>query len=226
MQPKYLYLIAGLVLCFAYGCKQKQQNVNDLEYLSMIAKEIGNHDEAKMFAEQKAILSERINNLMWDSSSKFYYDKTLSGEFIKSKAISGLLPLFAGIPDKQREEILFTQVMDSTEWFTEIPFPSLSLKDQDYSLNMWRGGTWINYSYFIFRGLKRYNRIDAAQEVSRRIISKISGYYNTSGTIYEYYDPLAKTHPDLLPRKKVTGALHEFGWSAALYICFVNEQIQ
>jgi hypothetical protein len=200
--------------------------VNDLEFLSMIAKEIGNSDEAKMFAEQKAVLSERINTLMWDSNSNFYYDITLSGEFIRSKAVSGLLPLFAGIPDKKREEILFTQVMDSTEWFTEIPFPSLSLKDKDYSLNMWRGGTWINYSYFIFRGLKRYNRTDASREVAKRVIGRISEYYDASGSIYEYYDPLAKTHPDFLPRKKVIGALHEFGWSAALYICFVNEQFK
>jgi neutral trehalase len=197
--------------------------VNELEYLALIATEIGNNTDAKTFTGQKIVLADKINSFLWDKEDNFYYDKTLTGEFIKTKAVSGFLPLFAGIADKAKEEILYKQVMDTTQWLTAFPFPSLPLKDKAFNSNMWRGPTWINYSYFIYRGLKRYNHPVAAREVAERVILQISDYYNQSGSIYEYYDPLVKTHPDLLPRKKVIGALHEYGWSAALYICFVNE---
>jgi hypothetical protein len=200
--------------------------VNELEYLKLIATEIGNNADAKTFAVQKIVLTDKINSLMWDKEDNFYYDKTLTGEYIKSKAVSGFLPLFAGIAGKEKEEILFKQVMDTTQWFTAIPFTSIPLEDKAYNLNMWRGPTWINYSYFIYKGLQRYNRMDAAREVAKRVIDRMSEYYASSGTLYEYYDPLAKTHPDLLPRKKVFGALHEYGWSAAFFICFVNEIFQ
>jgi hypothetical protein len=200
--------------------------VNELEYLALIATEIGNNTDAKTFTDQRIVLADKINSLLWDREDNFYYDKTLTGEFIKTKAVSGFLPLFAGIADKTKEEILFKQVMDTTQWLTAFPFPSLPLNHKEFNSNMWRGPTWINYSYFIYRGLNRYNHPIEAREVAERVIRQISGYYNQSGSIYEYYDPVAKTHPDLLPRKKVVGALHEYGWSAALYICFINEQVQ
>lgn len=200
--------------------------VNELEYLALIAMEIGNNADAKSFTDQKAVLTHKINSLMWNKEDSFYYDKTLTGEFIKSKAVSGFLPMFAGIADKEKEEILYRQVMDTTQWFTAIPFTSIPLNDKAYNLNMWRGPAWVNYSYFIYKGLQRYNRMAAARNVAKKVIDGLTGYYINSGTLYEYYDPNAKLNPDLLPRKKVFGALHEYGWSAAFFICFVNEQFE
>jgi glycogen debranching enzyme len=198
--------------------------VNDLRYLSRIAKELKRpQEEIDSFVDKATSISEKTNELLWCREDSFYYDKTLDGKFIKSKAVSGLLPLFAKVAAAEEAAQLLPQVLDETEWFTAIPFPSLSLKDKDYDLNMWRGGTWINYSYFIYRGLINYGKLQESRETARRVINAITKGYCSGGTIYEYYDPNGQVHPDRLPRKKTVGCIHEFGWSSALFICFVNE---
>lgn len=198
--------------------------VNELEYLSLIASELGYKKDKIGFSKQRGALCKRLNTLLWCPEEKFYFDKTIAGNFIKTKAVSGFLPLFAGVADRGKEVEMIKQLTDSTEWMTPFPFPSVSLKEKSYNLNMWRGSTWINYSYFIYKGLKRYNHNEIAKEVAKRVINQVSNFYNDEGSVFEFYDPRCKKSPRSLPRKNNTGAINEYGWSAALFICFVNEE--
>jgi len=59
-----------------------------------------------------------------------------------------------------------------------------------------------------------------------RTVNSIVDWYKKEGSIFEFYDPLNKTSPKLLPRKKKYGAILEYGWSCSLFLRMVNELAQ
>ena len=197
--------------------------VNDYDYMSKIAREIGKKDEAESFLNKKDNLIDNINKYLWDENRGFYFDKYFSGKFSDVESISNFLPLFAKVADKHKADLLIAQLTDSTKWWTNLPGPSVSFQDQTFGSNMWRGPVWINYSYFNFIGLRNYGRDELAYRLLDRTINTIVEWYKKEGSIFEFYDPLNKTSPKLLPRKKRYGAILDYGWSCSLFIRMVNE---
>ncbi|MDQ7817992.1 MAG: trehalase family glycosidase [Melioribacteraceae bacterium] len=200
--------------------------VNDYNYIEKIASEIGDREAAFLYASKRKTLTKNINENLWDSSRSFYYDKYFDGTFSDVKGISSFLPLFANVADKQKADIIISELKVETLWWTDLPLPSVSLQDETFGSNMWRGPVWINYSFFNYIGLLNYGYREMAFELLKRNIEAITKWYFQEGTIFEFYDPLDVTSPKLLPRKKTFGAIYEFGWSSSLYIRMVNELIE
>jgi glycogen debranching enzyme len=200
--------------------------VNDYNYIEKIATEIGDREAASLYKSKKKILVRNINEILWDSSRSFYYDKYFDGTFSDVKAVSSFLPLFASVADKRKADLIISELKAVDLWWTDQPLPSVSLKDETFGTNMWRGPVWINYSYFNYISLLNYGYRDMALELLNKNIEAITKWYYQEGTIFEFFDPLNIKSPKLLPRKKTFGAIHEFGWSSSLYIRMVNELIE
>jgi hypothetical protein len=198
--------------------------VNDYYYMSEIAREIGKKNEAESFLKKKNSLIDNINKNLWDEDRRFYFDKYFTGKFSNVESISNFLSLFAKIADERKADLVIAQLTDSTKWWTNIPGPSVSLQDQTFGSNMWRGPVWVNYSYFNFIGLRNYGCNELAFRLLDRTINSMAEWYKKEGSIFEFYDPLNKTSPKLLPRKKKYGAILEYGWSCSLFLRMVNEQ--
>ena len=124
--------------------------------------------------------------------------------------IAALTPL--ALPDLPEEigHRLVAHLLDETEFFSEVPPPSVSLSDPGFSLRdtgafgqrrYWRGPTWVNTAWLCRLGLVRLGYDDAAGVLADRLTAAVA----RSG-LREYYDP----H---------TGAgmgAREFGWSTLI----------
>lgn len=122
--------------------------VNDMRYLAKIARELGKEDKAREWDELADERSRRINELLWDDETGFYYDNDPNGKLVKIKTEAGFTPLFAGVCNEKQAEALVKHLANPKEFWRPFPISSVSADEPTFCDNMWRGPTWINFNYF------------------------------------------------------------------------------
>ena len=60
---------------------------------------------------------------------------------------------------------------------------------------MWRGGVWLNFNYFIIRGLRRYGFDSLAQSLTETTLAAVNYWFGQTGGLFEFYDPMNQTEP-------------------------------
>ncbi len=201
----------------------------EMEYLSAMARVLGREEEAARWAERRARLVRALNERLWDEEAGFYFDRRVGGDLSPVKAVSGFLPMWAGVATAEQAARLVTHLQNPDEFWSAFPVPSVALNDPTHSEDMWRGSTWINTNYFIIQGLRRYGYMELAQALRERTLEEITRWYVTTGCIYEYYDCRQEKRPTGLLRKGAVGraggagfgVIQDYGWSAALFIDLV-----
>lgn len=207
---------------------------NEMEILARMAVVCDRFDEALQWREQAAALARLVNEKMWDEDTGFYYDVRADGTRLPLKTVVGFLPLWAGIASREQAGRLMAHLLDPREFAGEFPVPTVALDEPCFSDDMWRGPTWINMNYLIFRGLLHYGLIAEASDLRAKTLREIQRWYEATGAIYEYYDNFAKTEPGMLHRKGGVGkqggygvgTIRDYGWSAALYVALANEGVE
>lgn len=205
--------------------------INEMKCLTEMALLLSRYGEASSWKERATELSERMNGLLWDDKDGFYYDRTVDGEVVRLKAASGFLPLFAGAAQEHQAGRLLAHLQDPHEFWTAFPVPSVARNESCYSLDMWRGPTWLNIDLLIIEGLKRYGFDEPAAELTGKLLTAVEHWYGRLGSIYEFYDPDGQVPPPELDRKQrlrrgegMTN-VSDHNWSAACYLALAAEKI-
>ena len=206
--------------------------VLDTLYLSKIYELLGDQENASKWMKIHLETKDKVNELLWSEEDGMYYDRLFNGELTKVLTNSNFVPLFAGIPNKERAEKMMKVLFDETLLNTPASFASISKKDPRYSTDMWRGGVWINFNYFIIKGLKQYGFKKEADEVRNRTLEMIDKWYKKTGVVFEFYDPEDQISPFYCERKgkqpkvpdyrKHVHSIADFNWSC----CFAMLLIQ
>jgi len=197
--------------------------VLQLEALADFASRLGRTSEAAAHREQAAKLQSAIRDLLWHEEDGLFYDRDIrTGEFVRSRTIASLLPLWAGAPSPGQAERLLQAILDPEAFGTLMPLPSVALDDPDFSRDMWRGPVWLNVAYGVLQGLKRHGFHAEAGGLAWRLCDAVYSVFEKERQIYEFYDPTAHDTRSL-DRKKGnwwkaltlgTGPQREFvGWS-------------
>jgi glycogen debranching enzyme len=199
---------------------------NDCFYLSKIFAELNDQANASVWKTRAEETAQKINELLWNEEKGMYYDRYHKGEHNLTDTCASFLPLFCGIADERQAKMLAENLSDGKKFASALPVPSLALDDKRFSSDMWRGGVWLNYNYMIILGLKRYGYHELAEDIKAKTLDAVNKWYESSGCIYEFYDPFDKERPDRLVRKGVKQqdpdwrihmhAICDFGWSAAI----------
>lgn len=170
-----------------------------------------------------------INKNLWNESLGFYVDYDL--EHSRQSSIlssAGFLPLYCGAATPQQAAKLVQHLTDSETFGTSFRIPSIAKNNtSDYRKDMWKGPVWINMNCMILRGLERYGYHALATSIAQETIAELEKWYYHSGTFYEFYDDRQEDEPRKLERKgrsddgqyhPMHQVLHDFGWTAAIYI--------
>jgi glycogen debranching enzyme len=205
--------------------------VNELDHLSRIALQLQRETEAAQWQRRARELAALINERMWDEETGFYHDLRADGTLLSLKTAAGFLPMWAGIAGPERCARLVEHLRDEREFATAFPVPTVAADEPSFSDDMWRGPTWINVNYLIWRGLVRNGFAADARGLREVTLREIQRWYEQTGAIHEYYDCLGKTAPGRLHRKGGVGSrggygvgtIGDYGWSAALYVSLARE---
>ncbi len=201
--------------------------VNDCRCLSEIFSIIGESERSQKFKNIADKTAGLINECLWDENTGAYCDRTFSGELTGVLTCSSFLPLFAGVCDKSRVERLLSLLCDESKFATAFPVPSIARCNPLYGADMWRGGTWLNYNYFIASGLRRYGFESHARGLVEKTLECVGKWYDVTGNIFEFYDAEDKIAPWFLNRKGTQPekpdyriryhSITDYNWSA----CFI-----
>lgn len=208
---------------------------NDIKCMQKIADELGLSEESASYQKWFDSLAEDINNFLWSEEDGFYFDYNISEKKLhKVWSIASFLPLFAGICSQKQAQILVDHLLDPESFATPFPIPSISKKDATFGSDMWRGPVWINYNYMISLGLEAYGYKDCSAQIIEKTISFMNHWYQTTGTIYEFYDCSHEKAPHQLNRKGPAfepyninvrlQSIRDYGWSCTLLCDLLNRK--
>lgn len=210
--------------------------VNDMRWLGKVARELSKDKEAADWQKQADERTDRVNSLLWDDATGFYYDAAPDGSLTKVKTEAGFAPLLARICSQEQAESLVKHLTNPDEFWRAFPVSSVAGDEPTFCDNMWRGPVWLNFNYFVIEGLRHYGYRDIANELRRKTIEEISRWYQADGLIYEYYDSEGKTDPVFLHRKRLGGpqavksaallgtTICDYNWSAAVFIDLLQSE--
>ena len=157
--------------------------------LAEIARETGRDDMVATFEEKAEIISDRINELMWNEAEGFYFDLTADGKRTPIKTIAGFWPLVAGVASKAQAARLVESLLNPDTFGRTCGIPSLAADEEDYdpSGGYWRGAVWAPTTTMVIRGLERYGYHDLASTLATRHLETIATVFLDTGTIWENY---------------------------------------
>jgi len=150
--------------------------VREYDAMGVIAGKLGEADDGRAFADQSRRLSQLINDVFWDETDGFYYDRNeKKNQRVKVKSGAAFMPLFAGAATPERaKRIVEEHLLNEKEFWLNYPVASYARTEPDYYQGShkecnWRGSTWAPFNYMIFHGLIRYGFNDTARELASRL---------------------------------------------------------
>ncbi len=165
-------------------------------YMSALGDILNDKDLSFQYKRMYFSLKTRINNLMWDNDTGFYYDLNKASEKLMHKTIAGFWPLLAEIPNEDKADALISHLSNPESFGTEHPFPTLSADHSDFSLsgNGFCGSVYPQFNFMVIKGLEKYQRWDLARECSIRHLyfmldAMFPGGSHTKGDLWEAYLP-------------------------------------
>ncbi len=206
----------------------------ECEAMADMARLLGRAEEAAAWDAERRAIADAVNATLWDEADGFYYDRRFSdGALYKVKAVSGFLPLYAGICDGRRTAALVAHLVDPQQFGTDAPIPSVSLDDPTHEEDMWRGPSLINSAWLVIQGLRRSGRADVAADLRRKLLAAVSFWYLQDGIVFEFFHSGNRISPARLPRKgdpiqpyfahPRIAPVRDFGWSATLFAALAME---
>lgn len=139
-------------------------------YMSALADILNDKEASFQYKRQYFSLKTRINSLMWDGESGFYYDLDEGEQRIPVKTIAGYWPLLAEIPNDDKAERLIDKLSDPECFGSHHPFPTVAVNESsfDESGNGYRGSVYPHLTFMVIKGLEKYQRWDLARECAIR----------------------------------------------------------
>ena len=138
----------------------------------------------------------RINNLMWDDETNFYYDLDKNENRLSTKTIAAYWTMLAEIPNADKADFLVEHLNNPESFGTEHPFPTLSVDNPNFSEegNGYCGSVYPAFNFMVIKGLEKYGQYELARECSIRHLyfvleSLMPNNDKEPGDLFEAYLP-------------------------------------
>jgi len=169
----------------------------ELQAMALIASLRHNEKDRQYYLDLAQNLRQNINTLLWDDTAGFYYDRHIRDDkLIPVTAVSGLLPLWAGVAPVEHARVMVDKYLhNSRRFWTPYPLPALARSEPGYSQTpfdtdvlgpqtcSWRANTWLPTNYMVYHGLKNYGFHDIAADLAARSCQMVKASGNC-----EWYD--------------------------------------
>jgi len=163
--------------------------------------ERGERRKEKYWREYADRISQKINEIMWDEESRFFYSVNrvdhsfnFMGRDLKRQEIIGFLPLWAEAVSEERAGELVKTLTDTTKFWRKYGVPTLAADDEWYSPYVdycckWNGPVWLLWDYMVFEGLKNYGYDELAGELADKMLLAVKTQLSKNHNFWESYSP-------------------------------------
>jgi len=180
-------------------------------YLSNIGDILNDKELSFRYKRLYFTLKTRINTLMWDPESHFYYDLDADEQRIPLKLIGAYWTMLTEIPNDERASFMIDYLKDPQVFGTDNPFPSVSADSECYRENVsgYCGAVVPSNVYGVVKGLEKYGEYVFARECAIRhmyfILDTLHPEGDKPGDVWEAYLPTREGVPAAdgeFPRKR------------------------
>ena len=180
-------------------------------YLSNIGDILNDKELSFRYKRLYFTLKTRINNLMWDPETHFYYDLDADEQRIPLKLIGAYWTMLTEIPNDERASFMIEYLKDPQYFGTDNPFPSVSADSECYKENAcgYCGAVVPSNVYGVVKGLEKYGEYVFARECAIRhmyfILDTLHPEGDKPGDVWEAYLPTKEGVPSAdgeFPRKR------------------------
>ena len=167
------------------------QQILSGKILCRMAEILGREAETKEIEEEVKMLTDYVNEKLWDEDTGFYYDLWRNGELNHVKTLASYWALLAGVVPKERLP-KFIAHLDNENEFKRLHRPStLSADHPEFRPDggYWLGSVWAPTTYMVLKGLEAVGEFDLAYEIARNHHENVVKVFNDTGTLWENYAP-------------------------------------
>jgi neutral trehalase len=164
-------------------------------YMSALGDILNDKEMSFTYKRHFFSLKTRINSMMWDEETGFYYDLNEEQEPVKVKTIAAFWTLLAEIPNEAKASSLINHLKDPHTFGVEHPFPTLAANEPAYDENGsgCRGSVYPAFNFMIIKGLEKYARYELAREAAIRhlyyVLDTLHPEGREEGNVWEAYLP-------------------------------------
>jgi len=161
----------------------------DCECLSVLARELGETADEKLFRDRYEKVKRLMNERLWDEEAGIYKDRFWDGRMSGKIAAANFLPLLAGVPDEPRARRMLGLLMDPSLFWGDYVVPTINRKDPAFQdQQYWRGTIWPPTNYLLYQGLRRNGFYKEAAELSQKSLRLFLLTWDTYQLCRENYD--------------------------------------
>lgn len=170
-------------------------------YLSNIGDVLNDKELSFRYKRLYFSLKTRINNLMWDPETNFYYDLDANEQRIPLKLIGAYWTMLAEIPNDERASFMIEYLKDPEYFGTDNPFPSVSADSECFKENVegYCGAVVPSNLYGVIKGLEKFGEYVFARECAIRhmyfILDTLHPEEGKVGDVWEAYLPTKEGIP-------------------------------
>jgi len=167
--------------------------------IANICNVLGNAEKEAFYRQEHKRICDLINRFHWSERAQFYFDFFIRSspgakvKFLNSKTMASAWTLLCGAAEGARSEQMVRHLFNPDEFYTQVPFASLSKDDPNYDSTggYWLGSVWAPTNYAAIRGLDACGRPELAREAAIRYLEAIIAVSNDPvyGSIWECYAP-------------------------------------
>lgn len=178
-------------------------------YMSNIGDILNDKELAFRYKRIYFSIKTRVNSMMWDPETQFYYDLDVNGNIIFNKHIGAFYSLLAEIPNDEYASFLIEELKDDKEFGTDNPFPTVPVSSKYFSEsgNGYCGGVVPFCTFMVVKGLTNYNAFIFARECAIRhmyfILDTLHPGDDKQGDVWEIYKPFDEG-PAICPQDEIT----------------------
>ncbi|MCS7227609.1 MAG: trehalase family glycosidase [Endomicrobia bacterium] len=159
--------------------------------LAQLAKVLNKHKEYEFFIKEYTEVKRKINKLLWNKGLKVYINRHWDGKFASLLTPTSFYPMIAKIPSQQQAELLIKTLFDENLFWGKFVIPSIAKNSRLYNPDgdYWRGRIWPPINFFVYEGLKNYDR-KSAELVAEKSLQIFLNEWKNHGHIHENYSAL------------------------------------
>ena len=186
----------GSGVCFVdLACQQALT----ADRLSKMYAVLGDSEKAAFYAAENARICALINRYHWDEKTGFYYDffarenAEKRPKLINTKTVAVAWTLLCGAATGERFSRVLQHFLNEDEFYTRIPFASLSRDDLNYDPTggYWLGSSWHPTNFVLLCAMYQNGYVKEARAAALQILHGIQAVYENAdfGGIWEAYSP-------------------------------------
>ncbi|MFK5855837.1 MAG: trehalase family glycosidase [Bacteroidota bacterium] len=148
-------------------------------YISKIAKVQNDINTQELYSEKYSEIKTKINTLLWNDSTHFYYDFTENEVLNSTMHIGAFWTLISEVCTSDNLPYITSHLQNPEEFWRPHLIPTLAANQPEFDEkgHYWLGSVWAPTNYMVIKGLMVNNELALADSIAFNHLNHISDIY-------------------------------------------------